>query len=193
MIVVALALAVQNVRISEQMRLFPRLMAWVVSLPIFSMLAATLILALVIHPSSGPARLLSRPSMMWIGRLSYSLYLWHNFALEETKHLVGAVARTLPFVHAAGVELPDRRHRPGPGHGARVPVPLRNRAAVPPVEAPLPGRLARLRGSPAIPGVTAVERTTRDARRATSTDRAGKPVGSVPPGTKRLASPRRIC
>jgi peptidoglycan/LPS O-acetylase OafA/YrhL len=104
-IVAALVLAVQNVRTSEQTRLFPRLMAWVVSLPMFSVLVAALILTLVIHPSSAPARFLSRPAMRWIGRLSYSIYLWHNFALEETKQLAGAVAHALPWATPTMVEL----------------------------------------------------------------------------------------
>jgi peptidoglycan/LPS O-acetylase OafA/YrhL len=104
-LVAALALAVQNVRLSEQTRLFPRLMAWVVSLPMFSTLIAMLILTLMIQPSSGPARALSRPGLMWLGRLSYSLYLWHNFALEETKQLAGAVGRALPFATPTMVEL----------------------------------------------------------------------------------------
>ena len=66
---------------------------------------ATLILALIIHPTSGPARILSRPFMMWVGRLSYSIYLWHNFALEETKQLAVPIARALPAAGPGAVEL----------------------------------------------------------------------------------------
>jgi peptidoglycan/LPS O-acetylase OafA/YrhL len=104
-VLVALAFAIQNVRTQEQRWLFNRIMAWVISLPMFSVLVATLILTLVVQPSSAPARFLSRPVMTWIGRLSYSLYLWHVFAIEETKQLGDAIARALPFAGEAAVEL----------------------------------------------------------------------------------------
>lgn len=104
-VVGALALAVQTVRTSEQGHVFSRLMAWVVSLPAFTSLVAILILALLVRPSSTPAKVLSHPAMRWLGRLSYSLYLWHNFALEETKQLSPAIERALPSASAATVEI----------------------------------------------------------------------------------------
>jgi peptidoglycan/LPS O-acetylase OafA/YrhL len=104
-LLVALGLAVQTVRCQDEKWLLDRVLAWSVALPVFSTLVAALILALVIQPSSGPARVLSHPILRWIGRLSYSIYLWHVFSFTEAKQLGAPIARALPFASQATVEL----------------------------------------------------------------------------------------
>ena len=84
------------------------------------------------QPGRTPAhRLLTHPAMLYVGRISYSLYLWH-FAVRQLLHvglgwpfwstlLVGVPAS---FACAAGsyhlVELPCRQRRDRPARRARV-------------------------------------------------------------------------
>jgi peptidoglycan/LPS O-acetylase OafA/YrhL len=46
-----------------------------------SMLLAALVAGTVLHPSGIVGRLLENPAMKWVGRLSYSLYLWQQLFL----------------------------------------------------------------------------------------------------------------
>ena len=103
-LVVALAVALSTVSLHEH-SLFSRLMAWVVSLPMFSALVATLILALVVEPGAAPARLLSHPILRWVGRLSYGMYLWHVVSFEGAERLGGAIAGALPSLRPGIIEL----------------------------------------------------------------------------------------
>ncbi len=58
---------------------------WLVRLPLATFLLSVLILALLTHTNSTIATILSSPPMRWIGRLSYSLYLWHGMAFTITR------------------------------------------------------------------------------------------------------------
>ena len=48
---------------------------WV--LPLSAVASALLILAVIAHPYGLISRVLALPPLVWVGRLSYSLYLWH--------------------------------------------------------------------------------------------------------------------
>jgi len=50
---------------------------WAVKMPTMLILGSALILSLLANPNTPLGRLLSSKPMVWIGRLSYSLYLWH--------------------------------------------------------------------------------------------------------------------
>jgi peptidoglycan/LPS O-acetylase OafA/YrhL len=62
---------------------------WLVRLPLHQTLVGVFILALCNHPTGAAARLLSLPVMVWIGRLSYSLYLWHSFVFWHVNWYAG--------------------------------------------------------------------------------------------------------
>lgn len=106
-----------------------RLAGFVALVPALGTLA---VLASITDSSSGPARLLAKAPFVWIGKLSYSLYLWHwplmtigsaVFLLtghtSRTGKLVGFVAAVAVSVAAYGlIEQPLRRR--GPGRGLRL-------------------------------------------------------------------------
>lgn len=54
-----------------------------VGITINGLLGLTWILWLVRHPLSLQGRVLNQPAIMWVGRLSYSLYLWQTFFLHH--------------------------------------------------------------------------------------------------------------
>jgi peptidoglycan/LPS O-acetylase OafA/YrhL len=68
---------------------------WVCKLPLFAILAALLILALLVQPDSIVARGFSNRVLVWIGKLSYSLYLWHHFAIHRADDLRPYIADLL--------------------------------------------------------------------------------------------------
>jgi peptidoglycan/LPS O-acetylase OafA/YrhL len=70
--------------------------SWTVLLPVCTALMALAVLVLQVQPTGGPARWLSHPLLTWVGRLSYSLYLWHLFAADLADLLAGFLARHLP-------------------------------------------------------------------------------------------------
>jgi peptidoglycan/LPS O-acetylase OafA/YrhL len=52
-------------------------------LVVLEVLVACAVVALVIRPDSWPARLLSIPALVWLGRRSYSVYLFHQVVFYE--------------------------------------------------------------------------------------------------------------
>ena len=54
---------------------------------VFAIAAGLFILRLITAPNSRLISLLERPALVWIGKLSYSLYLWHVFAIGMTLQL----------------------------------------------------------------------------------------------------------
>jgi peptidoglycan/LPS O-acetylase OafA/YrhL len=59
---------------------------WVVALPLQNALVAVLILSLLVHPYSRITTFFSQRVLTWIGRLSYSLYLWHVMVFYGVDH-----------------------------------------------------------------------------------------------------------
>ncbi len=62
---------------------------WNVRLPVHDLLIGLLLLVLLIHPASRLSHVLSTPSLVWLGRLSYSLYLWHMVGIALGDQLYG--------------------------------------------------------------------------------------------------------
>ena len=59
-----------------------KLLYWDLRLPVFTLAVAALIATLSVRPSDISARILSAPAIAFIGRISYSLYLWHIVAFS---------------------------------------------------------------------------------------------------------------
>lgn len=62
-----------------------------------SMLLAMIVAGTVIHPGSRVSRLLENRVLRWIGRLSYSLYLWQQFFTLGTERGTFAMLEMFPF------------------------------------------------------------------------------------------------
>jgi hypothetical protein len=131
----------------------------------------------VVSPSSPTARLLSVPPLIWLGRISYGVYLWHwplfQFVTAERTHLSGLAllglrcALTLAAAVSSYVlvERPIRRGtwlrrlpRPVPVGGAVTAMAL---TAVVAVLATMPATTLKLTGAPPVvvatpPGPAAV-------------------------------------
>jgi peptidoglycan/LPS O-acetylase OafA/YrhL len=77
-------------------------------LPLASLASAALILA-ALHRGGLWERLLSAPPLVWLGRISYGLYLWHGLAFAATAWLLRdvplrwSVAKLLPNLAAVAV------------------------------------------------------------------------------------------
>lgn len=69
--------------------------AWLYLPPLLVSCVALLLMSLTISFESGRSnfvgRFLSLPPMVWVGRLSYSMYLWHTIAILYTCQFFGAV------------------------------------------------------------------------------------------------------
>jgi peptidoglycan/LPS O-acetylase OafA/YrhL len=57
-----------------------KLIYWNVMLPCLSAATAAFLVSLTVNPNSLEARFLSIKPLVWLGKLSYSLYLWHALA-----------------------------------------------------------------------------------------------------------------
>jgi len=79
----------------------------------FAILAAEVVLTVVDHPQCAAARILSARSLRFVGRISYSLYLWHAMFVVGHRGAALAVGLILSFGLAAlsyrHVETPLRR------------------------------------------------------------------------------------
>lgn len=64
---------------------------WELRMPVLAILTTVLILSLCLSPRSAAARFLSLPVFTFIGRISYSLYLWHILALVIVINWLGAL------------------------------------------------------------------------------------------------------
>jgi len=51
---------------------------------VFAIAVGVFILQAMMTPNSRYISVLQRPTLVWIGKLSYSLYLWHFFAIGLT-------------------------------------------------------------------------------------------------------------
>ena len=62
---------------------------WVFEGPTFivSVLVAGTILSVALNPTTLVSRTLAHPIVVWVGVLSYSLYLWNEWALLATAHI----------------------------------------------------------------------------------------------------------
>jgi peptidoglycan/LPS O-acetylase OafA/YrhL len=87
-VVVALIGVAQTLGHPSQGSSTDRVLLWSFNLPVFAGLVAVLILALLVHPGCSVARFLSLSPMIWLGRLSYSLYLWHPVAFRMSNELM---------------------------------------------------------------------------------------------------------
>jgi peptidoglycan/LPS O-acetylase OafA/YrhL len=67
--------------------------------PLIALLATLTVLGVVVSPASVLGRLVSNRCLVWLGRISYGLYLWHLPVFLETQ------LRQLPFWKELSVEL----------------------------------------------------------------------------------------
>jgi peptidoglycan/LPS O-acetylase OafA/YrhL len=68
------------------------------ALPVAAAVALTALLLAVLRPGSGAHGLLSGPPLLFLGLISYSLYLWHWSVLTLARWTVGVNATTLPLL-----------------------------------------------------------------------------------------------
>ncbi len=57
-----------------------KLLYWDMRLPLFGILFSVLIVCMSVQPKSLMTKFFSLPPVMWLGKISYSLYLWHMMA-----------------------------------------------------------------------------------------------------------------
>jgi peptidoglycan/LPS O-acetylase OafA/YrhL len=68
------------------------------ALPVAAAVALTALLLTVLRPGSAAHGLLSRPPLVFLGLISYSLYLWHWSVLTLARWTVGVSATTIPLL-----------------------------------------------------------------------------------------------
>ena len=66
-------------------------------LPVVASVAITAVLLASLRPSTAAHGLLSSPPMVFVGLLSYSLYLWHWSVLSLSRWTIGLEPRTMPL------------------------------------------------------------------------------------------------
>ncbi|MCF6524510.1 hypothetical protein [Streptomyces sp. JJ36] len=54
------------------------------------MISVGLVLPAALAPASGPARLLARPVLARLGRVSYGVFLWHMVVMLRTLRITGS-------------------------------------------------------------------------------------------------------
>ncbi len=104
-----------------------------------SLLTAATVIAILLNPNSWTARILAHPGIVFVGLISYSLYLWNPFAMLIARNLAtGTVGRALHLfvgliltfafaiasyylVERPGLRLKDRFEVDRGGSGARSP------------------------------------------------------------------------
>jgi peptidoglycan/LPS O-acetylase OafA/YrhL len=102
---------------------------------LFAAFAVAVVLPAVVDAPGLPRRVLTRPALVWLGTISYGIFLWHFQIAERLAHvwlpgigLAALTAATLVLSVAAGavsyyaVERPALRLRlrgDRPGHGRR--------------------------------------------------------------------------
>lgn|GEM_PF-2920979 len=94
---------------------------WVYLDPLAVGICVLLVVTSVVQPSSWSHRILSTPALVWLGELSFGIYLWHRHAewavdaaLPEASILVGvpikiALALLLAQLSFVILETPSRR------------------------------------------------------------------------------------
>ena len=112
------ALAVAGLAAVGLMLALPEVAGWHVVLgllPVLSIGIAALILAIVVDGRSPIASLLSLPPLVFVGKISYALYLWHPIMLWALDRMPTVVEVGLSFVAATlsyyFVELPFLRRK----------------------------------------------------------------------------------
>jgi peptidoglycan/LPS O-acetylase OafA/YrhL len=100
LLAVALVCSAQTMQMAGGRLTQESFLFWVVKVPLHAALVAFLILAMLVRPDSMTARVFSNRILVWVGKLSYSLYLWHHFAIQRAEAIhpyLGNMLTGLPY------------------------------------------------------------------------------------------------